>query len=425
MNRIRLREVIARTRTRGFLDVSKRSVRRAYRFLEQVMNLKVLDFPLEDSDVVSSLDLSVRSSHRSTMGDSYARDSITQLHLAWLCTPPSPGAGGHTTFFRMVRGMEERGHKCTILVYNRQDGAMGRHREVIRKFSPELTADIEQMPVQLNGFDVCVASSWETAHVLAARMPKEPGPVPYYFIQDYEPYFHPRGSLYALAEDSYRFGFNHLALGPMVGEALRREVGVRAEIVPFGSDLGSYRRTNAGARSGVVFFAKPGAERRGYDMGRLALQEFHRLLPDQEIHIYGSRATGWGIPLTQHGMLTPIELNELYNQTIAGLALSFTNITLVASELLAAGNIPVLNEHKFSRAVLTNPEAVWAAPSPMALATALAAVVTDPTLATRSERAAAYGATSWAEAQDRVALLLTRRQVVRSGSHKEEEPNRD
>jgi hypothetical protein len=52
-------------------------------------------------------------------------------------------------------------------------------------------------------------------------------------------------------------------------------------------------------------------------------------------------------------------------------------------------------------------------------------VVTDPTLAARSERAAAYRGTSWSEAQDRVAVLLTRRQVLRSGSHKQEEPNRD
>ena len=414
MTTVSFLDVLNRTRSNGIADTSRRIVRRLYGALDSRMGIQSLSFPLDREDVTSSSKVD-RSEN--------APQDVSKI--GWLCTPPSPAAGGHTTFFRMVRAMEERGHQCTILVYNRQDGAIERHREVIRRCWPDLTADVEQMPAQLNGFDVCVASSWETAHVLAARMPKKLGPVPYYFIQDYEPYFHPRGSLYALAEDSYRFGFNHLALGPMVAETLRLEIGVDAEVVPFGSDLRTYRRTNTGLRSGVVFFAKPGAERRGYDMGRLALQEFHRLQPDQEIHIYGSRVSGWGIPLTQHGMLTPVELNELYNQTIAALALSFTNITLVAGELLAAGNIPVLNEHKFSRAVLTNPEAVWAAASPMSLATALSAVVTDPTIATRSERAAAYGGTSWPEAQDRVALLLTRRQVVRSGSHQEEEPNRD
>ncbi|GAP56006.1 glycosyl transferase group 1, partial [Arthrobacter sp. Hiyo6] len=83
---------------------------------------------------------------------------------------------------------------------------------------------------------------------------------------------------------------------------------------------------------------------------------------------------GWGIPLTQHGMLSRAELNDLYNRTIAGLALSFTNITLVASEMLAAGNIAVLNDHEFSRQVLTNPEAVWAPPTPSSLAAALSEV---------------------------------------------------
>ena len=405
-----LHEILHRTRSKGLVDTSRRIVRRLYGTLDSRLGIQSLSFPLDPGDVTSS----------STV-DHWENAHRDISKIGWLCTPPSPGAGGHTTFFRMVRGMEERGHQCTILVYNRHDGAFERHRDVIRRCWPDLTADIQQMPAHLDGFDACVASSWETAHVLAARMPKKQGPVPYYFIQDYEPYFHPRGSLYALAEDSYRFGFNHLALGPMVAETLRLEIGADAEVVPFGSDLGNYRRTNTGPRNGVVFFAKPGAERRGYDMGRLALQEFHRLQPDQEIHIYGSRATGWGIPLTQHGMLAPAELNGLYNRTVAGLALSFTNITLVAGELLAAGNIPVLNDHKFSRAVMTNPEAVWAAASPTSLATALSAVVTDPASAERSARAAACRGTSWSETQDRVALLLTRGQTVRSGSHKEEE----
>jgi hypothetical protein len=413
MTTVSLIEVLDRARSNGVADTSRRIVRRLYRALDSRMGIQSLNFPLDGQDITSSSGVK--------FSVSAPKDASK---IGWLCTPASPGAGGHTTFFRMVRGMEERGHQCTILVYNRQDRAIERHREVIRKNWPDLTADIQQMPEQLNDFDVCVASSWETAHVLAARMPQESGPVPFYFVQDYEPYFHPRGSMYALAEDSYRFGFKLLALGPMVANTLRQEIGVDAEVVPFGSDLGAYSRTNTGTRSGVVFFAKPGAERRGYDMGRLALQEFHRLQPDQEIHIYGSRATGWGIPLTQHGMLTPAELNELYNRTIAGLALSFTNITLVAGELLAAGNIAVLNEHRFSRTVLTNPEAVWATATPTSLAAALSAVVSDPTVASRSERAAAHRGTSWSEAQDRLAELLTSR-MVRSGSHKEEEPNRD
>ncbi|MBP1233440.1 hypothetical protein JOE40_003084 [Arthrobacter sp. PvP102] len=284
---------------------------------------------------------------------------------------------------------------------------MERHRAVIRECWPELTADVQEMPAVLAGFDACVASSWDTAHVLAARTPRGSNMGSYYFVQDYEPYFYPRGSLYALAEDSYRLGFTHLALGEMVARTLRREVGIRSEVIPYGSDLSGYGLGNTGRRSGVVFFARPGVDRRGYELGRLALVEFHRLHPEQEIHTYGSRVRGWGIPLTQHGMLSVSELNELYNRTISGLALSFTNITLVAAEMLAAGNIAVLNDHEFSRPVLTNPEAVWAAPSPASLALALSSVVTDPGRNDRSVRAAAHPGPSWAITQAEVALKLT------------------
>ncbi|MDQ0662297.1 hypothetical protein QFZ35_000795 [Arthrobacter ulcerisalmonis] len=371
------------------------------------MGLQSLNFPLNSEDVSSSVDIS--------LGEPGTREG--PLNIGWLITPPIPGAGGHTTLFRMVQGMEERGHRCTILIYNRSDGAMDRHRSVIRKCWPGVTADIQPVPASFDGFDACVASSWETAHVLAARMPRLGGLAPYYFIQDYEPYFHPRGSLYALAEDSYRFGFKLLALGPMVADVLKREVGVQAKILPFGSDVSTYRLTNTSGRSGVVFFAKPEAERRGYDLGRLALQEFHRMHPRQEIHIYGARVTGWGVPVQQHGRVSPRELNELYNRTISGLALSFTNITLVAAEMLAAGNVPVLNDDRSSRSVLTNPEAVWAAPSPTVLASTLSDVVAAADTAERSARAASHREHTWAETQASFAEALTGREFspLRSG----------
>jgi hypothetical protein len=397
MSGIGLREVLARTREQGIAETSQRAVRRLYGMLEKRMDLRALEFPLEDGDIASSAHL----------GASTAATHGGKQHIAWLCTPPGAGSGGHTTLFRMVRGMEERGHRCTVLLYNRHNGDMDRHRALIRRSWPELAADIQSVPACLDGFDACVASSWETAHVLAARTPHGPGPLRYYFIQDFEPFFYPRGSLYALAEDSYRFGFTHLALGPMVASTLRREVGVEAHVIPFGSDLAGYRRTNAGNRSGVVFFARPDTDRRGYDLGRLALQEFHRLHPEQEIHIFGSQVRGWGIPLTQHGMLAVSELNELYNRTISGLALSFTNITLVAAEMLAAGNIAVLNDHEFSRPVLTNPEAVWTAPTPSSLARALSSVVTDQVRIDRSARAAAQPGPGWTTAQAEVALIMT------------------
>lgn len=196
-----------------------------------------------------------------------------------------------------------------------------------------------------------------------------------YFIQDFEPYFYARGSMYSLAEDTYRFGFRNIALGEMVGRLLRSDVGVSPDVTEFGCDTSVYRPLRGRVRNGVVLYARPGVSRRGYWLARLALTQFHNLHPEVTIHLYGSEVGDLPFPVTQHGRLAPTDLNELYNSCIAGLALSFTNISLVAEEMLAAGTVPVVNDSVHSRADLANQHVAWAMPTPHGIAAALSAAV--------------------------------------------------
>src|SRR5690606_24896867 len=99
--------------------------------------------------------------------------------------------------------------------------------------------------------------------------------------------------------------------------------------VEFGCDTSAYRILPDRKREGVVFFARPDVPRRGYLLGRIALARFHELHPHVPIHTYGAKVSGLPFPAIQHGKLTPEGLNELYNSCIAGLVLSFTNISLV------------------------------------------------------------------------------------------------
>lgn len=297
-----------------------------------------------------------------------------RLTIGWVMTPPSAGSGGHTTLFRMVRAAELAGHHCVLFLYDRHGGDVRAHERVIRDWWPDLSADVRDAADGIDGVDACVASSWESAHVLARRCGSPMRRL--YFIQDYEPYFYARGAMYALAEDSYRFGFRCIALGEMVAELLRSEIGIVPDVTEFGCDTSVYRPVAGRERTGVVFFARPDFPRRGYWLARLALQRFHELHPEIEIHFYGSKVTGLPFPATQHGRLNPAELNDLYNSCIAGLVLSFTNISLVPEEMLAAGTIPVMNDSAHSRVVLQNEHAVWATPTPHALAAALSEAVT-------------------------------------------------
>jgi hypothetical protein len=387
----RAADIVRRDGTRA---LAQRLARIAYNRLGSAR----LDEPLLDEDVADST--------RLRLALPLSRPAPTQrLRIGWVMTPPSAGSGGHTTLFRMVRAAEQAGHTCVLFLYDRHGGDIRSHERVIRSWWPDLQAEVRDATAGIDGIDACVASSWESAHVLARR-----GGAPMrrlYFIQDYEPYFYARGAMYALAEDSYRFGFRTIALGEMVAQVLRSEVGVVPDVTEFGCDTSVYRPLEGLPRTGVVCFARPDFPRRGYWLARLALDRFHELHPEIEIHLYGAVVEGLAFPATQHGRLSPAELNRLYNTCTAGLVLSFTNISLVPEEMLAAGTIPVVNDAAYSRVVLQNEHAVWAAPTPSALAEALSAAVTrpgrEPAARAASESVQGFG---WTRAQADILRII-------------------
>jgi glycosyltransferase involved in cell wall biosynthesis len=307
------------------------------------------------------------------------------LTIAWVIAPPSPGSGGHTTLFRMVEGLEASGHRCTLVVYDRFRGEPSAREEVIRRHWPTIRATVVDGSTEWPSADAYVATSWETAHALASRSALVTRR--FYFVQDFEPYFYPRGTEYALAEDTYRFGFTTVAVGHMVADHLRTRFGTQAAVAEFGCDTTVYRHQQAGERRRVVLYAKPGVPRRGYGLAVLGLDEFHRRHPEYEIHVFGDPAARLQVPAVRHGGLAPEALSELYNSCAAGLAMSFTNISLAAEEMLACGAIPVVNDHPDARLDFPNPYAEWARPTPSGIAEALCRVVERPDL--RAHAAAA------------------------------------
>lgn len=355
----------------GLGAVVSKSVRQLARRADDFYGWAGTDFPLLWNDVADSLQLS-----SSGVSGATAAEENQKLVVGWVCLPPSAGSGGHTTLFRMVRAMEERGHDCVIFLYDRDSEDVDRHIRTIRSAWPELRAEVRSARPGIDGVDAVVASSWETAHVIARRA--DPAVKRFYFVQDYEPFFYPRGPLWELAEDTYRFGYFTIALGRMVGSCLESFAGVEPDgLVPFGCDTTVYRdlHGNAGGRSGVVFYAKKTSDRRGYWLAKAALEKFHQAHPEQEIHVVGDTPAGWSIPVTAHGSISPQALNTLYNQALAGIALSFTNISLAAEEMLAAGAIPVVNDSPMARLDLTTDGPMWVAATPEGIAAGLSRIV--------------------------------------------------
>lgn len=319
------------------------------------------------------------------------------LVVGWVITPPGPASGGHTTIFRFVEALESAGHRCVLYIYDGQNGDTGDYESVIRTWWPRVRAEVRTVSGGMRGMDAYVATAWMTAHVLAkhADLPGHR----FYLVQDFEPYFYPRGSAYELAEDTYRFGFRTITVGYMVADELRARFGLDSTVAEFGCDTDTYRVTNSGRRTGVVFYAKPGTARRGYELGVLSLERLHQERPEIEIHTFGVQARGLPFPATVHSHLEPARLNELYNRCGAGLALSFTNISLIANELLAAGVVPVVNDWPGTRSDLSNPHVAWSRSTPQAIAAALAEGFDRQRVTGAAELRTSVGDLSWVPGQ--------------------------
>ena len=204
----RVAETVELIKREGPRAVGQRLVRRAY--LKSGASTLLLG--VEPGEVADSTTISWEApSSRPERGQ--------PIRATWLTTPPAAGSGGHTTMFRVVQGLVDAGHPCTLALYDRHHGRVERHRGVIREAWPWLDVQVEDVRQGLSPADVFIATSWESAHVLGAR-----GSVPgrrMYFIQDFEPFFYGQGSEYALSEDTYRFGFTCISVGRMVAELLR------------------------------------------------------------------------------------------------------------------------------------------------------------------------------------------------------------
>lgn len=320
-----------------------------------------------------------------------------QLTIGWVLTAPGPASGGHTTIFRFVEALETAGHRCVLFVYDGQGGSAADYEELIRTWWPRVRAEVrDPADVGSERIDAFVATAWPTAHILAG-LHHLPG-ARFYLVQDFEPYFYPRGSAYELAEATYRFGFTPITVGHMVAQELRSRFGAEPVVAEFGCDRERYHVTNRTDRSAVVFYAKPGVARRGYELALMALTLFHRDHPEVQIHTFGIEARRLPFPATVHAHMSPDDLNLLYNRCAAGLALSFTNISLIAFELLAAGVVPVVNDYAGTRADLDNPHVAWARSSPRSLADALARAVAEQHRLGADEISTSVAGMSWTAA---------------------------
>jgi O-antigen biosynthesis protein len=325
--------------------------------------------------------------------------------LNWVTIPAGPGSGGHTTLFRAIRYLQTHGYTNRVYFYNVYGGDQSYYESVARDYYG-FDGKIASVDQEMDDAHGMVATSWPTAYpIFNSRSAGKR----FYFVQDYEPYFYPVGAMSLLAENTYRMGFHGISIGSCFAEKLRTEFNMAVDTFEYGCDISRYHRLPSTKRSGVVFYARRETARRGFELGLMALEVFAARRPDIEIHIYGDKMGNLPFAFVDHGRVAPEKLNELYNKCYAGLTLSFTNVSLVALEMLAAGCIPVVNDSALIRTDLKSSFARYAMPYPHALASALEDVVLTQDFDSLSRAAAAsvHGA-SWDDAGAAVDAIFRR-----------------
>jgi glycosyltransferase involved in cell wall biosynthesis len=346
--------------------------------------------------------------------ESHSGDVTPPWTIAWVVPPWKRGSGGHTTVFRLVRQMEQRGHRCVIFLFD-PNGVVprsgGELREEIREhFVPGVEAEVIKGLEDFDSADVCVATGWQTAWPVR-DLPRCRDKV--YLVQDHEPEFFATSAQAIWAEQTYRMGYRCIAYTPWMADVLRERYGVEARWFECGTDLDVFPFQGPEGRDNeiIAVYARRETERRAVDLAVTALMILAERRPTIRPVLFGSgRRTDLPFPAEDLRVVSPRRLSQLYREASVGLVFSLTTHSLVAHEMMASGLPTVeLEGANVSTALGAPGELVEQVPRrPDAIADAVERLLDDPAAgAAMAHRARAFvAARTWDRAGDQVEAAL-------------------
>jgi|SRR5579864_1212012 len=312
------------------------------------------------------------------------------LKIVWIIPPLEEASGGHMSTLRAIYHLERWGHQHRIYMSGRIRMSAERATAIARSYYP-IKANVELFTGTTADSDALVATLWRTAYIVrglsnTARK--------FYFVQDLEHLFYPPGGLSEFVKDTYRWGFYGITMGDWVARVLRKEFGMESSPIGFSYDCRLYtvsgtRRLSPGKKR-VLFYARPSTERRGFEIGVLALSIVARKMPEAEFILLGSplRQSQLPFPAILPGVVPRSELAGWYRSCSAALVLSYTNISLLPMELMASGCPVVSNRGPGVEWLLTDDIAQLAEGTPEALADAILGLLNNDELRARKVAAA-------------------------------------
>ena len=261
------------------------------------------------------------------------------LDIAWVIPQVFKGSGGHTNIFRHIAYLSEFGHRNTIYCddFSGQFRSDGELQDYIQEHFVDTKARVFRH-WKLQPCDVVLATHWSTAYPVREfpHCSKK-----FYFVQDYEPLFHPISYEYLRAENTYRLGFSCVTLGRWLTHLLRERYSADCDYFNFAVDNTAYFvRPDVTPQRRIAFYSQPDKPRRCFDLGIQALEIVHRLHPEVEIVLFGSKAKpafAVSFPHLNLGVISPRECADLYRSSSVGLILSASNPSLIPVEMMACG----------------------------------------------------------------------------------------
>lgn len=241
--------------------------------------------------------------------------------------------------------------------------------------------DIQALPEA----DASVATLWVTAYALSKfqRTKRK-----FYMVQDFEPVFYPAGTIYAMCEATYRFGFYGLCNTQTLKEIYEKDYGGKAVGFTPCVDTSIFHPPE-GARveneTPVVFlYGRPGHWRNCWELAMAALRRLKERMK-KEVRVV--TAGSWAAPsdsassylVEQLGLLAYKETADLYRTCDVGLALSVSkHPSYLPLELMACGALVVSNVNRAGSWLLHSGEnCLLAEPTAESLSEALEKALTD------------------------------------------------
>jgi glycosyltransferase involved in cell wall biosynthesis len=308
-----------------------------------------------------------------------------------------PLYGGIYTIYRFADFFQENGIENRIIIYDQPNFDTEKLISTISGAFPLLAkgsriiiydGELDSIPE----CDAAIATLWPSAYFLT-RLQKTKRK--FYFIQDFEPLFYNAGSLYGMAEMTYRLGLTGIVNTPGLEQLLKEKYRMKAISFIPSTDSGIYHisETEIAEKMNsviiqIVTYGRPAHGRNAFELSLAALiklkEQFAEKVniisvgADWDENIYGVKGV-----VTNLGRLSNLnEVAALYRKSHIGLSLMFTpHPSYQPFEYMSCGCAVVANWNAANLWLFKDYEnALLAEPTPAIIAEKIAELVSNPEL---------------------------------------------